>query len=74
MADSLVRVHSNSWVGWVEKEPLLNGRFIAAAAPAGRSRSGSDHATAELAQHASDIAVWQTGHRCSALCEPWHRG
>ena len=75
MADSWTRKHSNDWIGWVEKEPLLGNRYVASAAPAGESRSGSDHATLELAKVASDAAVRKaSGHRCSEACEPWHEG
>ncbi len=75
MAEAWKRKHSNGWFGWVEREPKLGGRYVASAAPASKSRSGSHYKTADLAKAASDHAVRrQSGHTCSSECEEWHEG
>jgi hypothetical protein len=75
MADEWIRTHSNGWIGWVKKVAELGGRYVASAAPGGETRSGSDHATPELAKAASDAGVREaTGHQCSSACDPWHEG
>ena len=75
--ESWTRTHSNGWIGWVKSVPELGVpvRYVASAAPAGTTRPGSEHATAELARAASDADVREaSGHHCSDSCEPWHEG
>ena len=58
----------------LDSDPLLGDRYVASAAPTGETRSGSHHATAELAKAASDASVRrESAHECTAACTPWHR-
>ena len=71
--ESWSRTHSNDWIGWVYLVPL-GDRYVASAAPEHATRSGSHHATAELAKAASDASLRrESGHECIAACTPWHR-